>query len=65
MKTSNIIILANPNNTMKKEYLYKIDKKGKLVSSPTVLADPNHGAVIKSFRKMEENKSKLLHNFWI
>ena len=28
------------------------------------LADPNHGTAIKSFRKAEDQKSKLPHKLW-
>lgn len=49
---------------MEKEYLYKCDNKGKLVSGVTKLADPRLGAAIKSFRSREESKSKLPLVFW-
>jgi hypothetical protein len=49
---------------MKTEYLYKVDAKGKLMTSVSSLADPVRGSAIKSFRKMEELKSKLPASFW-
>ncbi len=44
-----------------KEFLYKRDSLGKLVTRQSRLADPNHGTAIKSFRKAEDQKSKLPH----
>ena len=41
------------------EFLYKRDSQGKLVTRQSRLADPSHGTAIKSFRKAEEEKSKL------
>ena len=42
-----------------KEFLYKGDSQGKLVTRQSRLADPSHGTAIKSFRTAEEKKSKL------
>ena len=47
-----------------KEFLYKRDSQGKLVTRQSRLADPNHGTAIKSFRKAEDQKSKLPHKLW-
>ena len=47
-----------------KEFLYKRDSQGKLVTRQSRLADPSHGTAIKSFRKVEEQKSKLPHKLW-
>ena len=47
-----------------KEFLYKRDSMDKLVTRQSRLADPNHGTVIKSFRKSEDQKSKLPYKFW-
>ena len=44
-----------------KEFLYKRDSQGKLVTRQSRLADPSHGTAIKSFRKAEDQKSKLPH----
>ena len=35
-----------------KEFLYKRDSQGKLVTRQSRLADPSHGTAIKSFRKV-------------
>ena len=35
----------------------------KLVTRQSRLADPNHGTAIKSFRKSEDQKSKLPYKF--
>ena len=48
--------------TMGKEYLYRKDTKGNLVTRR--LEDPSHGTAIKSFRVTEETKSKLPLCFW-
>ena len=47
-----------------KEFLYKRDSQGKLVTRQSRLADPSHGTAIKSFRKVEDQKSKLPHKLW-
>ena len=47
-----------------KEFLYKRDSQGKLVTRHRRLADPSHGTAIKSFRKTEQLKSKLPQAFW-
>ena len=47
-----------------KKFLYKRDSQGKLVTRQSRLADPNHGTAIKSFRKAEDQKSKLPHKLW-
>ena len=47
-----------------KEFLYKRDSQGKLVTRHKRLADPSHGTAIKSFRKTEQLKSKLAPAFW-
>ena len=47
-----------------KEFLYKRDSMDKLVTRQSRLADPNHGTAIKSFRKSEDQKSKLPYKFW-
>ena len=47
-----------------KEFLYKRDSMGKLVTRQSRLADPNHGTAIKSFKKSEDQKSKLPYKFW-
>ena len=47
-----------------KEFLYKRDSQGKLVTRHRRLADPSHGTAIKSFRKTEQEKSKLPQAFW-
>ena len=47
-----------------KEFLYKRDSQGKLVTRQSRLADPSHGTAIKSFRKSEEKKSKLSLKLW-
>ena len=47
-----------------KEFLYKRDSQGKLVTRQSRLADPSHGTAIKSFRKGEEKKSKLPLKLW-
>jgi hypothetical protein len=49
---------------MKKQFVYKKNSKGKLVSTLSRLADPSHGAANRTFRKTEENKSKLPLDFW-
>ena len=46
-----------------KEFLYKRDSMDKLVTRQSRLADPNHGKAIKSFRKSEDQKSKLPYKF--
>ena len=50
--------------TMGKEFLYRRDKKGMLVTRVRRLADPEHGSAIKSFRAKEEEKCKLPLVFW-
>ena len=47
-----------------KEFLYKRDSQGKLVTRHRRLADPSHGTAVKSFRKTEQLKSKLPQAFW-
>ena len=47
-----------------KEFLYKRDSQGKLVTRQSRLADPSHGTAIKSFRKAEDKKSKLPLKLW-
>ena len=47
-----------------KEFLYKRDSQGKLVTRHRRLADPSHDTAIKSFRKTEQEKSKLPQAFW-
>ena len=47
-----------------KEFIYKKNSKGKLVTRQSRLADPSHGTAIKTFRKAEDQKSKLLHKLW-
>ena len=47
-----------------KEFLYKRDSLGKLVTRQSRLADPSHGTAIKTFRKAEDQKSKLPHKLW-
>ena len=47
-----------------KEFLYKRDSQGKLVIRRRRLADPSHGTAIKTFRKKEQEKSKLPQAFW-
>ena len=42
----------------------KRDSMDKLVTRQSRLADPNHGTAIKSFRKSEDQKSKLPYKFW-
>ena len=37
-----------------KEFIYKKNSKGKLVTRQSRLADPSHGTAIKSFSKSEE-----------
>ena len=48
----------------KKQFLYKRGSRGRLVTSVHRLADPAHGASVKSFRKIEEIKSKFPIKFW-
>ena len=48
----------------KKEYLYKRNIKGRLATQASRLADPVLGASIKTFRKLEEQKSRFPVNFW-
>ena len=47
-----------------KEFLYKRDSQGKLVTRHRRLADPSHGTAIKSLRETEQVKSKLPQAFW-
>ncbi len=47
-----------------KEFIYKKNSKGKLVTRQSRLADPCHGTAIKTFRKAEDQKSKLPHKLW-
>ena len=47
-----------------KEFIYKKNSKGKLVTRQSRLADPSHGTAIKTFRKAEDQKSKLPHKLW-
>ena len=49
---------------MDKEFLYKRDTKGGLVTRVNRLADPDHGSAIKTFRAKEQEKSKLPNHFW-
>ena len=51
--------------SMEKEYRYKGDSKGKLVTS-FASSDGDHlmGSAIKTFRSNEESKSKLSLEFW-
>ena len=51
-------------NIMQKEYLYKRNSKGGLITRTNRLVDPDHGSAIKSFRDQEEAKSKLPKLFW-
>ena len=51
-------------NIRKKQYLYKRDSAGKLVTSVRRLADPADGASVKNFRKSEEKRSKFPLIFW-
>ena len=48
----------------KKEYLYKRNSKGRLVTKESRLADPDHGSSITTFRKLEEQKSRFPVQFW-
>ena len=48
----------------KKEYLYKRDSKGNFMTFRTRLADPNHGSAIRTFRSVEEKKSRFPVDFW-
>ena len=51
--------------TCKSNILSKIaSSMDKLVTRQSRLADPNHGTAIKSFRKSEDQKSKLPYKFW-
>ena len=47
-----------------KEFIYQKNSQGKLVTRQSRLADPNHGTAIKTFRKAEDQKSKLPHKLW-
>jgi hypothetical protein len=49
---------------MQKQYIYKRNAKGQLVTSLATLAVQSHGASIWSFRRTKEAKSKLPHDFW-
>ena len=42
-----------------KEFLYKRDSQGKLVTRQSRLADPSHGTAIKSFRKVEDQNAEV------
>ena len=46
-----------------KEFLYKRDSQGKLVTRQSRLADPSHGTAIKSFRTAEEKSPNCHPNF--
>ena len=48
----------------KKEYLFKRNGKGRLATQASRLADPVHGASIRTFRKLEKQKSRFPVNFW-
>ena len=39
-----------------KEFIYKKNSKGKLVTRQSRLADQSHGTAIKTFRKAEDQK---------
>ena len=48
----------------KKEFVYKKDSKGKLVSAVKLLKSKDRGSAIVSFQKREEAKSKFPLFFW-
>jgi hypothetical protein len=48
----------------KKEYLFKRISKGCLATKASCLADPDHSSSIKTFRKLEEQKSRFPVHFW-
>ena len=49
---------------MKKQYVYKRDTRGKLVTKVSRLADPSHGSAVKTFRKIKKSKPKFPLKFW-
>ena len=46
-----------------KEFIYKKNSKGKLVTRQSRLADPSHGTAIKSFRRAEETSPNCHSNY--
>ena len=48
----------------KKEYLYKENNQGSLVTSVSRLADEQFGSALKTFRKIQEEKSMFPSEFW-
>ena len=50
--------------SMQREFIYKRDGVGKLVTPQNRLADPSHGSAIRSFQSSDELKSRLPKEFW-
>ena len=57
-------LVEEVHHIRKKEFIYKRDSKGHLVTRSSLLADPNHGSSIKTFRALEEKKSRFPVDFW-
>ena len=51
-------------NLRKKEYVYKRNRQGQLVTSLHRLAYTSHGSAVKTYRKNDEKKSKVPLAFW-
>ena len=50
--------------SMQREFIYKRDDVGKLVTRQNRLADPSLGSAMISFQSSDELKSRLSKEFW-